>query len=167
MLEIIKQWYDFTLLLEYRKHMDDETLKDLLDSLIKLNDAFEKDVRIVFDNITGRQLMVLAGISNMQLPATLGEVAAECGGSYQSMKHVIVRLNELGHISLSRDKEDKRKYLIDLTEKGAILGDRVCQQIDNSADQIAPHVGAEEVAALKKIVAVQEKYGGWLTGFKL
>jgi DNA-binding MarR family transcriptional regulator len=69
------------------------------------------------DDITIKQWLFLAGVSKINGPPTISEVANFIGYSRQNAKRIASVLEENGYVIIEKDKDDARASRISLTEK--------------------------------------------------
>lgn len=145
--------------------MDEKLLVGLTQTLGVLSSETEKKNRKTFGKITARQLMVLAGVASFDSPPTLGEVTKVCGGSYQSIRQILNRLEEYGFLWCQHDENDRRRTLVFLTEAGRDLADKVIAHLAKYEQKLGTLLTEDEIKTFIKVAQIINDSGGYLTDF--
>lgn len=70
-----------------------------------------------FEVISWKQCFLLICLQFFEEPPTLMEIAQVLGCSHQNVKQMVLRLEKLEYVVLSKDADDKRKMRISMTQK--------------------------------------------------
>jgi DNA-binding MarR family transcriptional regulator len=88
--------------------------------LLGLMSAFENRFQAVTDKamkeISWKQFFAIVCINMCKTSPTVKELAEIMGSSHQNVKQILLKLEKKGFVSITVDKNDKRKQRIELTE---------------------------------------------------
>ncbi len=89
--------------------------------LIGLLSAFDNRFQAIADRLIGeiswKQFFAIICINLCKENPTIKELAAIMGSSHQNVKQILLKLEKKGFVTISIDKEDRRKQRVELTEK--------------------------------------------------
>jgi len=97
-----------------------QTMADSFGYLFLLSRRFEyiTDRVLKRDGLTTKQLLVLIGIgSGFTEPPSVSQVAEFLSTSHQNVKQIATQLERREFIKMVRDENDKRRWLLTLTQK--------------------------------------------------
>lgn len=89
--------------------------------LLGLLSAFDNRFQAVADKLIGeiswKQFFAIICINLCKESPTIKELAAIMGSSHQNVKQILLKLEKKEFVTISVDREDKRKQRVELTQK--------------------------------------------------
>lgn len=102
--------------------------------LLGLLSAFDNRFQAIADKlikeISWKQFFAIICINLCKNPPTIKELSDIMGTSHQNIKQILLKLEKKGFVTITLDREDKRKQRIILTEKCLDF----CKKNDNNSD---------------------------------
>lgn len=132
-----------------------------------LSNLIEQQTQPIFDSL-GIIVPIKSCSSLLTLleleQASLVDIAKQLGQSHQLVKQKIPKLIKLGLIQQHSDKEDKRRTLYSLTNKGKQQSNKIKEYLKQSADlvdNISEEIGVDIFSTIDKAIKSMKNKSLW------
>lgn len=142
-------------------------IDEFIDSFGRLHERIEDENRATIGPYTGRQLMMMAGLTTFEEPPTLGEFAEYSRCSYQNVRVLISLLEDDGCMLAAHDPEDGRRLRIQLTDEGKALAARVNAHMAEAKQRYVENISEEDMAAFVRVIDAIMQDEGYIKNFRL
>jgi len=92
---------------------------------------------------------LIGGIARSGQP--MRDLVDEMGVSKQRTGQLIDVLVDRGYLTRETDPEDRRRLMVDLTERGTMAAEAIRRAVDRLDSTLEAAVGAEDVATLRRV----------------
>ena len=108
-------------------------------------------------NVSFPQFFLLATLDHKEV-LTMSAIAAKMGHTTAAASGLVARLENLGYVVRSSAREDRRKVMVCITEKGSTLVRRIREEMVDNLMKIMTHLTADEQKAWLRIYSKIHNY---------
>lgn len=111
----------------------------------------------LFDEVTWKQWFVLLGTTVFKQPPSITQVAEVIGTSHQNTKQLLLRLEQVGLVTLETDPTDRRWLLVQLTPKYTAFEQKYHSESEAHITAIYQGIDPKDVSAARRVLEQMEQ----------